>query len=106
MRRGEIYWADLGALAGRRPVVILTRTVAIPVLDNIVVVPITSTVRGIASEVALGLDEGVREGWTANCDSLATIPKTQLDGEPLGALDISRIPELNRALRFSLEILY
>lgn len=104
MRRGEIFWADLGPPAGRRPVIVLTRDAAIPVLSAVVVAPITRTVREIASEVPLGPDEGLPEECVAVCDSILTIPKSRCDEDPVGGLPVTRIPELDAALRFALGI--
>ena len=104
MRRGEIYWADLGPPAGRRPVLILSRNAAIPVLDALVVAPITKTIREIASEVRLGTNEGIAEECVANLDSLVTIPKSLLNREPTGEIGIRKLMELDGALRFALEI--
>ena len=103
MRRGEIYWADLGPPAGRRPVLILSRNAAIPVLDALVVAPITKTIRD-ASEVRLGTNEGIAEECVANLDSLVTIPKSLLNREPTGEIGIRKLMELDGALRFALEI--
>lgn len=104
MRRGEAYWADLGPPAGRRPVLILSRDAAIPVLSAIVVAPITRTIRTIASEVPLGKEEGLPEDCVASCDNVLTIPKQVLEAEALGEIGIDKIPLLDRALRFALEI--
>ena len=106
MRRGEIYWADLGPPAGRRPVIVLTRDAAIPVLTGVVVAQVTRTIRDIASEVPLGSDEGLPEECVASCDNIATLAKERLDAEPIGALDPARTPELDFALRFALGISY
>src|SRR2546423_15719482 len=48
-RKGDIWWAE--AEDKRRPVLVVTRSRAIPVLTWIVVAPITRTVRGIPTEV-------------------------------------------------------
>lgn len=106
MRRGEIYWADLGPPAGRRPVLVVTRDVAIPVLSAVVVAPLTRTVRGIASEILVGPAEGAAEESAATCDNLLTVPKARLDPEPIGILGPARVPELDAALRFALGISY
>lgn len=106
MRRGEIYWADLGPPAGRRPVLILTRNAAIAVLSAVVVAPVTRTVREIASEVPVGPDEGLPKESAVSCDNLLTIPKARFDPEATGALDATRIPELDAALRFALGVSY
>lgn len=104
MRRGEIYWAELGPPAGRRPVLVLSRNAAIPVLSAVVVAPITRTIRDIASEVHLGKEEGLPEACVASCDNVLTLPRDVLDSNPLGEIGVDKIPELDRALRFALEI--
>jgi mRNA interferase MazF len=106
VRRGEVHWADLGPPAGRRPVLILTRDAAIPVLSAVVVAPLTRTVRGIRSEVPLGPGEGLPDECVANCDSLLTVPKAVLDLEPVGRLVMGQTVRLDAALRFSLDVRY
>lgn len=104
MRRGEIYWAELGPPAGRRPVLIVSRNAAIPVLSGVVVAPITRTIRDIASEVHLGKEDGLPEACVASCDNVLTVPKYVLDPNPIGEIGVVKIPELDQALRFALEI--
>ena len=104
MRRGEIYWADLGPPAGRRPVIVLTRDPAIPVLSRIVVAMLTRTVRGIATEVPVGAEEGLPEDSVVSCDNLATVPRGSLDREPVGSLAPAKIQQLDSALRYALQI--
>ena len=104
--RNEIYWADLGPSGGRRPVCILTRDPAIQVLDRVTCAPITRTIRGIPSEVAVGPDHGLPEEAVINCDNLITLGKTRLDPRPIGRLDPHTRARLDRALRYSLDILY
>ncbi|HKB16684.1 MAG TPA: type II toxin-antitoxin system PemK/MazF family toxin, partial [Planctomycetota bacterium] len=59
MRRGEVWWATLRGRAGRRPVVLVTRDEAYPLRELVTVVPVTTRVRGIATEVALGPEDGL-----------------------------------------------
>lgn len=94
--RGEIYWADLGPPAGRRPVCLLTRDAAAGVRASVTCAPITRTVRDIDSEVEIGPDQGLGERYVINCDNIVTIPKWSLDPGPTGQLD--------RALRYALDI--
>ena len=56
-QQGEIWWAE--AEDKRRPVFVVTRNEAIPVLSTIVVAPVTRTVRHIPTEVALGAQHGM-----------------------------------------------
>lgn len=106
VKRGEIYWADLGPPAGRRPVLILTRDAAIRVLSSVVVAPLTRTVRGIRSEIPMGTGEGLPDECVANCDNLLSVPKAVLEREPAGRLKPPQTMQLDDALRFSLDIRY
>lgn len=106
MSRNEIYWADLGPPAGRRPVCVLTRDAAIPVLHSVTCAPITRTVRGIRSEVAVGAAEGLPAASVINCDNVLTVPTSALDDEPVGRLGSTARAHLDRALRYSLDIVH
>ena len=104
--RNEIYWADLGPPAGRRPVCILTRSAAASVLTAVTCAPITSTRRGIRSEVEVDVEQGLLEPCVINCDNLITVPLTALDRSPVGRLDEAQRAELDQALRYTLDIIY
>jgi mRNA interferase MazF len=62
----------------RRPAVVLTRELALPYLNAVTVAPITSTIRGIATEVSLGRRNGLGHPGVANYDLVTTIPKDNL----------------------------
>jgi len=104
--RNDIYWADLGPPAGRRPVCILTRDAAIAVLTSVTCAPITRTIRGIRSEVELGVEQGLPEPCVISCDNVITIPLADLDDQPVGNLDEITRAHLDEALRYSLDIMY
>jgi mRNA interferase MazF len=106
VKRGEIYWTDLGPPAGRRPLLLLSRNAAIPVLSAVVIAPISRTIRDIASEIRLGPEQGLPEECVASCDNLLTVPKVRLERSPVGVLGPDKVIELDRALRFALEISY
>ena len=55
---GRGWWYE-DPRAGRRPFLILTRDEAIPVLNQVLAVPATRTVRGIPTEVPLGASDGM-----------------------------------------------
>lgn len=76
--QGDIWWAE--AEDKRRPVLVVTRTEAIPVLSWIVVAPITRTIRHIPTEVPLDVEEGLPEPCVAAFDNLQPIRKTFLTG--------------------------
>ncbi len=104
MRRGELYWARLPAPVGRGPVLIVTRTAVLDVRTSVTVAPVTRTVRGIASELPVGRDHGLRAASVATCDSLQTIPKALLGRRAAGRLSPPELVELDRALRYALGI--
>lgn len=104
--RNEVYWADLGPPAGRRLLVVLTRDAACEVLAAVTCAAITRTIRGIRSEVPVGPLQGLSKAAVINCDSVLTVPKADLDPEPVGRLDEVTLAALDRALRFALDIAY
>jgi mRNA interferase MazF len=104
--RNDIFWADLGPPAGRRPVCVLTRDAAIAVLTSVTCAPITRTIRGIRSEVELGVEHGLPEACVISCDNVITIPLVALDDQPIGHLDEVTRADLDTALRYSLDIMY
>jgi mRNA interferase MazF len=79
MRRGEVWWADLKAPAGRRPVLILSRDSMPAGRGEITVAYLTTNSRGAAWEVALTpADDGVDQPCVVNLDSINTVPKSAL----------------------------
>jgi mRNA interferase MazF len=62
----------------RRPVLIVWRDSAIPVLNNIVVAPLTTTIRTSPTCVAFGGDEGIDHDCVASFDNLGVVPKSVL----------------------------
>lgn len=106
MKRGDIAWAELPPPAGRRPVAVVTRSSAIEHLGTIVVAPVTSTVRGIASEISVGRAEGLTRDCVINCDQLVSIVRSAIDDRAVGSLSPEKVVELDRALRFALGIVF
>jgi len=104
--RNDIYWADLGPPAGRRPVCVLTRDAAIGVLTSVTCAPITRTIRGIRSEVAVGPEQGLPEPCVISCDNVITVPIDVLDDQPVGHLHEVVRAAVDRALRYALDIVY
>lgn len=94
LAHGQIWWADLDRI---RPIVVLTRDRVAPRLHRVLVAPVTSTVRGIATEVALGVREGIREGSVANLDNVQLVPVDLLLRQA-GRIERERWPEFCRAM--------
>lgn len=102
MRRGEIRWCHLSSPDKRRPVLILTRTSAIPVLTSLVVAPLTTTLRTVDSQVFLSPEEdGVLALCAVNLDNLLTVQKSQLE-RLIVTLSPARMREVELALCFAL----
>ncbi len=93
--QGEVWWAE--AEDKRRPVLIVTRDAAVPVLHRLVVAPVTRTVRGIPTEIALGDDEGLPVACAASFDNLQPVRRSLLTTRA-GALGPIRRSEVCRAL--------
>lgn len=91
---GQVWWADLDKV---RPVVLLTRSRIAPRLQRVLVAPVTTTVRGLATEVALGQAEGVRDGCVANLDNVQLLPVDTLLRRA-GLVSAPRWPEFCRAM--------
>ena len=79
MRRGQIWWANLPAPFGRRPVLFVLRDGAYSVRDLVIVAPVTTRVRGIPAEVPLGPEDGLPRTCVANLDAIYTISKRNVD---------------------------
>jgi mRNA interferase MazF len=62
----------------RRPVLIVSRDEVIPVLSNILVAPVTSTIRDIPTCIPVGPQEGIDHDSVATFDNLAAVPKSVL----------------------------
>lgn len=99
IERGDIWDADLGPVM--RPVIVVTRETAIPILSSVVCVAITKTLRGHPAEVELTREHGVDEPSAANCDWITTLAKTRLIRQR-GSLDPVTIRRLGAALVLAL----
>ncbi len=104
MRRGELWWAELPPPAGRRPVILLSRNEAYAVRELVTIAPVSTRMRRIPTEVALGRAEGLPRRCAANLDSVTTIPKRML-ARRISALPPPKLAAIDRALRFALGLI-
>jgi mRNA interferase MazF len=81
-----------------RPVLVVSRNEAIPVLNNVVVAPVTSTIRDIPTCVPIGPEEGIDHDSVATFDNMAAVPKALLTIR-LGSLGFSGRRLICSALR-------
>ena len=82
--QGDI-WLLEAPNENQRPVLIVTRNEAIGVLNNLVVAPLTTTIRSIPTCIPIGSNEGIDRESNAGFDNMASVPKALLTRR-LGAL--------------------
>jgi mRNA interferase MazF len=99
--RGDIRWYEFAPPDKKRPVLVLTRDSAIVYLTTVTVAPITSTIRGVPSEVALNEEDGMKAPCAVNLHNTVTVSQNRL-GRRLGHLSSLRMRQICAALRFSL----
>ena len=102
MKQYEIRRANLPLPIGRRPILLLTRSSAYAYLNKVIVVEVTSAIRGIPQEVPLGKNEGLQHPSVANMDNLHVVPKSLL-GERIGMVGSGREVEIKGALGYALD---
>jgi mRNA interferase MazF len=81
----------------QRPALILTRQSKLHLLTWVTVAPITSTIRGIASEVRVGRRNGLDRDSVISCDNITTV-RTDAVGDTIGLLLDVQEPDLARAI--------
>src|SRR5690606_41741561 len=81
----------------RLPFLVTSRGEVIPVLNNVLVAPVTSTIRGIPTCIPVGTDEGIDHDSVATFDNLAAVPKSLLTTR-LGSLGAGGRLRICRAL--------
>ena len=99
--RGEVRLYRFAAPDKQRPVVVLTRESAVGYLTTVTVAPVTSTIRGVPSEVMLGLEDGMKGPCAVNLHNTITVPQDRM-GRRVTRLNSLRMNEICAALRFSL----
>jgi mRNA interferase MazF len=98
--RGDVRLYSFGAPDKKRPVLVLTRNSAIEYLSTVTVAPITSTIRGVPSEVALNEEDGMKSPCAANLHNAVTVSQERL-GKRVAQLSSARMREVCAALRFA-----
>ncbi|MGH2742509.1 MAG: type II toxin-antitoxin system PemK/MazF family toxin [Thermoleophilaceae bacterium] len=83
--------------AGRRPFLVLTRDEAIPVLNQVLAVPATRTIRGIPTEVELDRSDGMPAPCALAADN-TTLVRVSLFTERITRLAPERVQAVCDAL--------
>ena len=101
MRHGEIWMFRFAPPDKQRPVLLLTRSDMIPVLNSVTVAPLTRTVRGVASETVVGVESGLKTTSAINLHHVITVPKAGLR-RFVGSVSPAVLAKVRAALLFAL----
>ncbi len=100
MVRGDVYWIRFKEPDKPRPALIITRNSAIPLLNTVTVIPITSTLRDTPSRIWLDENDGMPKPCLINVDNIQTISKDKLKSY-LTHLDRDKLDEVFAAIKFA-----
>lgn len=95
--RGEIWLYRFDAPDKRRPVVIVSREELLPLLRTAMVAPITTNFRGSPTEVAVGVEEGLKEPSGVNLNHVHTVRQRELH-HYVGRLNDQKMQQVCQAL--------
>jgi mRNA interferase MazF len=101
VNRGDVYWYTFRHPDKRRPVVILTRSDAIPHLNSVVVAAVTSMIRQVPTEVVVGPEDGMPTIGAVNLHHIHSVVKTNLE-KYISHLNPRRLEEIRHAITISL----
>lgn len=99
--RGDVRLYQFAEPDKIRPVLVLTRNAAISYLATVTVAPITTTVRGVPSEVLLGEEDGMKTTCVVNLHNTVTVAQNRL-GKKVTQLTSHRMAQACAALRFAI----
>jgi len=106
VKRGEVYRVFK---PGRDPkayraFVVVSRAALIESrFSTVICAPVFSHGEGLSTQVAVGVDEGLKHASWIMCDNLVSIRKSELT-DYLGSLSGAKLGELNEALKMALEL--
>ncbi|MBI3014238.1 MAG: type II toxin-antitoxin system PemK/MazF family toxin [Candidatus Tectomicrobia bacterium] len=107
MKRGELY--RVAHPSARDPkrfrvfVVVSRRVVIDSRFSTVICAPIYTAYDGLATQVPVGPDEGLKHESSIHCDELVSLPKSVLTNF-IGTLSPQKIKSLNQALGIALDI--
>lgn len=107
MKRGELY--RVANPSSRDPkrfrvFVIVSRRVLIEArFSSVICAPVYSHHNGLATQVEVGVDEGLKHDSSIHCDELVSLPKSMLTNY-IGALSAEKLEQLNLALKIALDL--
>jgi mRNA interferase MazF len=96
-----VWWSEDPTL-GRRPVLVLARDAALPVLKRPLVAPLTTRIRGIPTEVLLDEDDGLPRPCVVSLDNMLPFPVSLLT-ERITRLGPDRMEAVCQALQLAVD---
>jgi mRNA interferase MazF len=102
MNQGDIYWVSLKVPDKKRPALILTRNQSIPELNAVTIIPLTTTIRDLRSQVFVNGDDGLKEESIINIDNIQTVSKNRI-GSFITHLSEERMKEVFAAIKFAFD---
>jgi mRNA interferase MazF len=107
VKRGELYRVRKpggGDPKASRVFAVVSRQASINSrFATVICAPVYSARHGLATQVGVGIDEGLKHESALHCDELFSLPKTRLT-DFVGMLSSAKVRELNRALVAALDI--
>ena len=106
MKRGELYLATTPRTDPRRQrvfVVVSRQGVVDSRHSTVICAPIYTRYDGFHTQVAIGIEEGLKHDSSIHCDDLTSIRKSEL-ARYIGRLSPQKIQELDRALAVALDL--
>ncbi|HQU83200.1 MAG TPA: type II toxin-antitoxin system PemK/MazF family toxin [Pyrinomonadaceae bacterium] len=100
MNRGDVYWINFKTPDKKRPALIITRDSAIPYLNAVTVIPITTTLRDNPSCVWVDEDDGLECQSVINLDNIQTVSKQKI-GDYITHLSEDILQEVFEATKFA-----
>jgi mRNA interferase MazF len=93
----------LARLDKQRPVLVLTRELVRPHMTRVTVAPITTTIRGLSTEVPVGTANGLERKSVISCDNIVTVPRSAL-GRQIGQLHPAQEAPLAAAIHAAFDL--
>lgn len=107
MRRGELYRVRRPSARDpkrSRVFVVVSRQVLIESrFSTVVCAPVYTAYDGLSTQVAVGVDEGMKHDSGVHCDELVSLPKSMLS-DYIGSLSAAKLGELDKALKMALQL--
>jgi mRNA interferase MazF len=108
VKRGELYRvrhpSSIDPRKSRVFVVVSRQAVIDSRFSSVICAPVYSAQHGLSSQVAVGINDGLKHESAIHCDDLVSLAKSVLT-DYVGTLSPEKIAELNRALATALELM-